>query len=303
MNLNQQESKLSLLIVGAQKSGTSSLLSYLEQHPQLISHYAREFGYFIKDDWFQNGFQWAFENNYPSLNLSNDEPTYYIAKSVSVMMSETAVERAYQHNPQMRLVVLLRNPVERAYSSYLFARRNGWEDITTFEEAIFANPNRNQHDFGLLSSCNYFESGKYIEQINMVLKFFKREQISIFLFDAFKQAPLPICQQIYNSFPEPLNEYFPDVTKKKNPASRTRFHSIAKAMNTRGEYANVKKFVRKFISSKNVENIKKKVRKVNEVAYTPPPMNIEIRKELAERYRPYNEALSHLLNEDLSHWQ
>ena len=131
---------IQLMIVGTQKSGTSSLLRYLAQHPDIHTHSQSEMTFFLQDHEYTRGYESAYAKYFAQCS----ENCKLIAKNVMVMYSHDIMQRIYQHNPKIHLVVLLREPVARAYSAYWWARRRGWENITSFEEALAAEQHRHQ---------------------------------------------------------------------------------------------------------------------------------------------------------------
>src|SRR5438045_9369325 len=120
--------------IWSHKAGTSSLLFYLSQHLKLLTHHTYEFVYFFQDDIYSKGFETAFKNNY-DLGGVNEEK-FLLAKNVMVMYDYEALKRLYAHNPNIKIIIVLRNPISRAYSSYWYAKTTGRENAATFEEAI-----------------------------------------------------------------------------------------------------------------------------------------------------------------------
>ena len=86
---------------------------------------------------------------------------------------------------------------ERAYSSYWFARRVGWEPLKSFEAALDASPRRFHGDAVRLRNCAYVEGGLYYRHLAALLEHFRRNQVSIFLFDDLRSAPLAVCRTVY----------------------------------------------------------------------------------------------------------
>ena len=154
--------KIQLMIVGAQKAGTSSLLRYLAQHPDIHTHAQPEMTFFLQAREYTRGYEWAFGKYFTGQN-SHDEiqDKHLIAKNVMVMHSPEVMQRIYEHNPEIHLVVLLREPVARAYSAYWWARRRGWENIKTYEEALAAEETRLNEGWFKWRQCAYQYNGIY----------------------------------------------------------------------------------------------------------------------------------------------
>ena len=123
--------KIDLFIVGAQKAGTSSLKNYLSEHPEVSTHLPQEFSYFYDDNEFEKGEEFALGKYY------NDKADFKvrIAKHAHLYSSEKAIKRLHEHNPDCKIIFILRNPVERTFSSYQMEKLYNRVDFT-FEELV-----------------------------------------------------------------------------------------------------------------------------------------------------------------------
>lgn len=136
-------SKPDFLIIGASKCGTTSLYNYLTSHPQIASARSKEIHYF--DTGFQRGSAW-YRSNFPLRSrlrqtkgahtrvLTGEASPYYI-------FHPHALRRISEALPQILMIIILRNPVDRAYSHYNHSVRLGYETLS-FEEAIAAEDGR-----------------------------------------------------------------------------------------------------------------------------------------------------------------
>lgn len=145
------------IIVGAAKAGTRALIDYLDQHNEIYT-YPDEIHFFSKNynkgiDWYQK----FFKNVNDEKAIGEKSPSYFT--------SSKTPERIFQNIPDVKLIFLLRNPVDRAYSHYWHAVRGG-RIKNGFEEKIKNEGN------------NILETGKYAKYINKYLKFFKKEASS-----------------------------------------------------------------------------------------------------------------------------
>ena len=121
---------LDLMIAGAQKSGTSSLLSWLGTHPRILAQKRPEMTWFTDDDGPAGGFSDEF---YFDANPGN---CLRLGKLAGLMYSDQGLDRLVAHSPEVATIVVLRDPVERAYASFWFARRRGREALDDFEQAV-----------------------------------------------------------------------------------------------------------------------------------------------------------------------
>ena len=113
-----------LAIIGAQKAGTTSLKEYLSQHPSIQTHPQIEFSFFRDEELYLKGYA-AAEKKYLTLN-PNATNKKTLIKNVGIYSSTDALERLYKHNPECKIIFIVRNPITRAYSSYNMERFNGW---------------------------------------------------------------------------------------------------------------------------------------------------------------------------------
>jgi len=172
------------IIIGAQKSGSSTLYWWLYQHPQLAMSFDKETKFFDRHfnkgvNWYRHQFPLSHGNN----KLAGDNTPYYIFHPL-------VPERIYKTCPKAKLILILRNPVDRAYSQFQMERRKGRETHDTFEAAIEGEmqrikqakaellkaPLKNNHNH---ENTSYLSRGKYVEQVRDWLKWFDREQLLV----------------------------------------------------------------------------------------------------------------------------
>ncbi|HYF40703.1 MAG TPA: sulfotransferase domain-containing protein, partial [Gemmatimonadales bacterium] len=127
----------SVLLIGAQKAGTTSLFNYMAEHPAVLPPSNKEIHYFDLNPtrgltWYRSHFPYNHQLRDGSVTV--DASPYYLAHP-------GVPQRAAQLLPGARLLVLLRNPVDRAYSHYQHEVRGGREPLS-FEEAIAREPER-----------------------------------------------------------------------------------------------------------------------------------------------------------------
>ncbi|MGM0884265.1 MAG: sulfotransferase domain-containing protein [Bacillota bacterium] len=171
------------LIIGAQKCGTTSLYNYLIQHPQIISALNKEVHFF--DINFKKGLDW-YRSKFPLLEskkwITGEASPYYI-------FHPHTPKRIFQIMPKIKLIVLLRNPVDRAYSHYHHQVRMGTEPLS-FREAIKKEESRLKPEImKMLKDENYqsppyqyysyLARGRYVEQLKTWMNLFPTEQFLI----------------------------------------------------------------------------------------------------------------------------
>ncbi|WP_461516541.1 sulfotransferase domain-containing protein [Porticoccus sp.] len=286
---------IDLMIVGAQKAGTTSLKTYLGQHPAITTHLGGEFEYFVNDMVFKGGLENAWEYSFPKKLDSNT----VVAKSVGIMYLKEAMLRLYEHNPEVKLVALLRNPVDRVYSAYWYARRKGMEDIQSFEEALQANPDRFGNDWLRRRCCDYLNRGRYAEHIEALYSVFPKENITIYEFEEFKKNTSRICNIIFSELGVDSQNFQSDKLRQRHNASAMpRYAFVPRLLNG----ISVPNCLRTGSAFGKLRRLKRRIIKWNEKPYVPVPMEKETRKRLIAYYRPYNRKLFDLLDWDDNLW-
>ncbi len=171
------------IIIGAQRCGTSSLYSYLIQHPQIAPANRKELHYFdlnyrAGDDWYRAQFPSAAVGN--AQTLTGEGSPYYLFHPL-------AAERCARVVPDAKLIVMVRDPVKRAYSHYHHEVRKGREPLS-FEEAIDREPGRLAGERAKLisdptyssrphQSYSYLSRGLYTDQLEIWRKHYQPNQI------------------------------------------------------------------------------------------------------------------------------
>jgi Sulfotransferase domain len=222
------------LIVGVQKGGTTSLYKYLEQHPCVASAFAKEVHFFDNHTrdykygkgiaWYRSHFVYGIFRLYhqllhqKALITGEGSPDYIFDLHAPKRIAETL--------PRVKLIILLRNPVDRAYSHYLHNIRAFWDpkrEPLSFEEAIAVEADRLQGEREkLLRDESYFSysymhysylrRGLYADQLETWFNLYSREQILILQSEKFFADPRNIFNQVLDFLELPqleLSEYKP----------------------------------------------------------------------------------------------
>jgi hypothetical protein len=288
--------RINLMIAGAQKAGTTSLKSYLSQHPDILTHGTEEFPFFVNDNLFQIGFEKYLPKCFFNLKTPCDSK-YLLAKSAGVMYSPIAMERLKAHNADIEIIVLLRNPVDRAYSAFIFCKRIGAETFSTFEEALEAEEDRlktNRKNAGL---CAYKDRGIYHRQIENLWNTFGKESVHIFLFEEFKTNAAGICQEIFH-IAKIESTFSPDVSIRFNIASATRFQMLPKLMTLL-----IKTNIGKLFPNKISYYLRDSIYRLNKKRIDPPSIRDDTKNYLSGFFKPHNDRLEVLIERDLSLWK
>lgn len=180
-------------IIGAQRSGTTYLYHILDEHPQI--EMARpvkpEPKFFYVDSLFEKGLDFYenyFFNNH-HIQLQGEKSTTYIE-------SEKAAHRIADCYPQAKVLMILRNPIERAISNYWFSVNSGWE-TTPIEEAFWHEDDRRlDYDFERISVSPYayLKRGCYIDYLLMYESYFPAKNIKVMLYEQLVGSATHICE-------------------------------------------------------------------------------------------------------------
>lgn len=164
------------IIIGSQRCGTTSLYSYLAKHPQILTPIKKEMDFF---SWhFHRGIDWYLAH-FPQVPQGGQFLTG--EASPSYFDSREAPERLHAQFPQLKLIVLLRNPVDRAISHFYRLVELNWEH-RGFDRAIsdeFERLNRNPEYIIGEEPGNYLARGRYVEFMKNWLALFPREQLLV----------------------------------------------------------------------------------------------------------------------------
>ena len=176
------------IIIGAQKSGTTSLFFYLSQHPEIVPPLKKEIHYFdggLKPnvDNYCKGEPW-YRAHFPLKgNLAPGQIVF--EASPLYLYNPLAPRRIFDLMPDVKMIVLLRNPINRAISQFNHNKRQGKEPLSLFEalkkEEARMRPAVEQNDYksDLFRRYSYKSRGLYKEQLERYFNHFSRDQLLI----------------------------------------------------------------------------------------------------------------------------
>jgi len=172
------------VIIGAQKGGTSFLYYLLTRHPLVEPAARKELHFFDNPERFDNGAGW-YRRCFPQSGWKDGRRSITGEASPSYLFDPPVPKRMAGVVPQARLITLLRNPVDRAYSHYQMQVKRGTEHHT-FEEAT-----EQQYS-------SYVSRGIYVDQLLRWFEFFSREQMLILKSEDFFERPVEILKVVLN---------------------------------------------------------------------------------------------------------
>lgn len=196
------------LIIGAQKSGTSFVHQCLEEHPEVFV-LPGESRFFEDPEYLQTDIS-QFEKSFRSVS---QEKAIGI-KRPDYLAKPECPARIYKHIPNAKLIVILRNPVDRARSSYFYQMQQGFIPIRTIEEGMTKIINGEYKD-SYPKSEEIIDYGFYHRHLMRYLNYFDRNQMLVILFDAMKADPLGLIKNVYR-FIGVDDGYIPESLKMRS---------------------------------------------------------------------------------------
>ena len=206
------------LIIGAQKAGTTALYAYLRWHPQVLGPSWKEVNYF--DRHYRRGERW-YRGHFPNkLRLRRVRDPIVAEASTGYLFHPLGPERVKALIPRARLIALVRDPVDRAYSHYQHEVALGRERLS-FEAAIDREDERMEGELErMLADPGYFSyawwnytylaRGRYAEQLERWLEVFPREQLLVVPMDDLRDAPRETYARVLDYIgarPHELDDY------------------------------------------------------------------------------------------------
>jgi hypothetical protein len=178
--------RVGFLIAGAQKGGTTSLDAYLRQHPEVGMARTKEVHFFDAGRRLKG---WGKYRKYHRQFTPRPKTKIYGEGTPIYLYWAEAMRRVWEYNPGMKLIALLRNPVERAYSHWRMERRRGIERLS-FAQAIRQEPERAREALPVQHRIySYVDRGFYSEQIRRVRRYFPRQQLLFLKSEDFFRDP------------------------------------------------------------------------------------------------------------------
>lgn len=210
------------MVIGAQKAGTSSMHSYLAQHPQIVPSFRKEVHFFDGGgnpaiDTFKKGMPW-YCSHFP-IRKSGDEKAF--EATPLYIFNPLAARRMARLLPKVKIVALLRNPTERAISHYFHERRRGRETLA-IDEALREEEKRLAHAFQAADyKCesfvhfSYKTRGLYKDQLERYFKHFPRDQILVMASEDLFTKPRSCLRRISEFVGVDTEHKITDLTPKK----------------------------------------------------------------------------------------
>jgi hypothetical protein len=239
-------------IIGVQKGGTTSLAKYLEHHPQIIKAQRKDIFYFNNATNYSKGLSWYKAHFTLQINkwvydrLNNTNVITFDA-TPNYFDEPTAPERLHNFNPQSKLIIMLRNPIDRAWSNYQMAKRFGFESLNfegalekeeeRIQEAEKISKKNNTHNY-VYQRLTYKKRGIYISYLKKWFELFPKENILVIKSEDFFSNPNNTYQLVLDflNLPQYSNinfEVYNDgkYNEKMNPETRKKLANFYEPYN------------------------------------------------------------------------
>jgi len=223
----KREKLPNFFIVGAAKSGTTSLYHHLCQHPDVFMSPVKEPHYFSKDIWhylIERGMRDVQKNYNDYKKLFKDGRAIGEA-SPSYLYSKVAAREIYNFNPDAKIIIILRNPVNRAFSAWRMNCMRGIDGDLFIKEIKKINNYKNSP----WKTNGYLGAGMYSSQIKRYMDIFPRKNILILYFYDLKKNPEKVMGKIFR-FLGVKQIKIKDIDKKYNEGGMWRWRFIGRML-------------------------------------------------------------------------
>jgi hypothetical protein len=295
------------LILGAAKSGTTALYAYLKQHPDIYMSAVKEPRFFAFENETLNfkgpkghGDRFNQETitdlkTYQSLfDDVNGEKAIGEASPAYLSSAEKASERIKYYIPDAKLIAILRQPAERAYSAFLHTVRSGRETNLNFESVLALEEKRTKDGWGAI--WQHKKLGFYYEQLLPYYQQFSKEQLKVYLYDDLEDDASTLVKDIL-AFLEVDEHFIPDVSQRVNVSGIPRSQWVQDFF--RSPDNALRDFLKPLIPGAIRKPLAKKVKSGNLLR---PEIPKDVRNRLTEDYREDIQKLQDLIDRDLTSW-
>lgn len=195
------ELKVNTIIIGAGRSGTTTLYRMMEQHHDVCFSEIKEVHYFSVPDLYKRGESYL----HSFYKKHRKEPVLALADTY-LMIDHDGIKRLHEYNPEMKIIVILRNPVDRAWSSYNYSVNYGhhkaygkFTDSIAIEKCI-----AEEVDIAKRNNLGHFYAGLYYLHLEKWLKVFRRDQLLILTTNELKTSQAEIAEKLFTFLEIPL---------------------------------------------------------------------------------------------------
>lgn len=272
------------LVIGAARSGTTSLYHNLSTHPEIFMPLKKEPQFFTSN--WEHGFEWYkhwFDGQTAETAVGEASMTYTYPAYANV-----APERIAHHLPDARLIYLLRNPVERTFSHYNYYRYYSQVEKRDFAQAIA------EWDI-------YLGASLYSEWIERYLRFFTPDKLLVVLFEEMVANPAQELARIF-SFLGVNSEFVPPHAETKTNATFKARNEAVFNLYRRFSLSRSRMWLESLVPQRARPLVRNKIRGVLGGQERPPPLSSEMAHYLDVYFEPEIQRLELFLGRELTVW-
>ncbi|MEP7109804.1 MAG: sulfotransferase domain-containing protein [Ferruginibacter sp.] len=202
------DKKINCFLIGAQKAGTSSFYDWISQHPEIEGpDQMKDMHFFTLNRYFQKGYSWleSFYGNKKGAKVR-------LQGAVNYIFLEEAPGKILEYNAESKFILILRNPVRRAFSAFKYFEKLGVEK-RPFADSLsdeFNKPTKEDH---FRYNFTYINHGYYCKQLQTWLKYFRKEQFCILIYEEVFKNPESYIKQVFE-FLGVNADFKPRLTRK-----------------------------------------------------------------------------------------
>ncbi len=309
------------LIIGERRSGTTSMARWIQCHPEIFLHPQMDIGYFVDKELVGSKHWKKGKADYKKWNQEHSKEEYLnyfenansqIAigeKSADYLFWHPSHQRIKEYFSDVKLIITLRNPIERAWSMYWNELGKGRETLS-FEDAIEQEDQRIAESDYARDHLSYKTRGFYDQSISKLLESFPKQQIKVFILEEVRKNPKKHLGDLYNFLGvDPLKGY--DNIKQSYNANWTaipkpfwKSNSLLTAFEA-AYFKGTALIARKVLFRKNLYKRRKfQINMAKPFRYSKSDVQISkaFRNRLQDIYRPHIKNLENILHRDLSIW-
>jgi len=282
------------LIIGAMKSGTTALYYYLEQHPEIYMSPVKEPNFFSSQENAADAVTQLGTYQHLFRGVSGEKAIG--EASHSYLYEPMAAAEIRRYVPETKLIAILRNPIDRAYSHFLHMVRSGTEPLDDFAQAL------REEEVGIHKERtfqDYIGRGLYYNQLKRYFGTFPREQARVYLYEDLSGAPISTVQDAFR-FLKVDDSFVPDVSLRRNVSGHPRYKTLDRLLRSQSRIKHAAKIYLparlRWRFSRAFDDLK--TRNLIE----PPPVQSEVRRQLIRVYREDILNVQELIHRDLSPW-
>jgi hypothetical protein len=289
------------LILGAQKAGTTALFYALSKHPEVFASKLKEPSFFTDPAEALADAAGPGDEVTRMMDSRAEYEALFAEAGGAVARGEASTSYLYDSGaparikalvPDAKLIAILRNPVDRAYSNFLYLIREGREPLQDFRAALAAEGRRRAD--GWSTTWRYLDKGLYATQIERYLAQFDREQLRCYLYEDYDEDPESTVKDVYRFLGVDAG-FSQDLSARLNVSGLPKSERL-QAISRRSQR------LKWALDPLLPDRLRRSLLKAQNTNLSRPPIAPELRAELIEACREEIERVGELAGLDISRW-